>query len=57
MIRIFANANYDFIGMRRWAYIVTGVILAIGLIGYFVSGINYSVEFTGGTLVQIETQK
>ena len=56
MIRIFANANYDFIGMRRWAYGVTAVILAIGLIGYLVFGVNYSVEFTGGTLVQIETK-
>src|SRR5687767_12444265 len=56
MTRIFANANYDFIGVRRWAYIVTGILLAVGLLGYFVFGINYSVEFTGGTLVQIETK-
>jgi preprotein translocase subunit SecF len=56
MIRIFADANYDFIGMRRWAYGLTGVVLAIGLIGYIMFGVNYSVEFTGGTLVQIETK-
>jgi preprotein translocase subunit SecF len=56
MTRIFANANYDFIGMRRWAYGVTAALLLIGLIGYFAFGVNYSVEFTGGTLVQIETK-
>ena len=56
MTRIFANANYDFIGVRRRAYGVTAVLLLVGLIGYFIFGINYSVEFTGGTLVQIETK-
>ena len=56
MTRIFANANYDFISVRRWAYGITAVLLLIGLIGYFAFGINYSVEFTGGTLVQIETK-
>ncbi|HKP30335.1 MAG TPA: protein translocase subunit SecF [Gemmatimonadales bacterium] len=56
MTRIFANANYDFIGLRRWAYGVTAALLLIGLIGYAIFGLNYSVEFTGGTLVQIETR-
>ncbi len=56
MTRIFANANYDFIGVRRRAYGVTAVLLLVGLIGYFIFGINYSVEFTGGTLVQIQTK-
>ena len=56
MIRIFPNANYDFIGMRRWAYGITAALLAIGLLGVILFGINYSVEFTSGTLVQIQTK-
>src|SRR5207249_1223789 len=45
MIRLFANANYDFIKWRRWA---------IGLpLAFFVRGLNYSIEFTGGTLIQV----
>ena len=55
MIRLFANANYDFIGYRQRAYLVTAVVLAIGFVGLLVRGIDYSVEFTGGTAVQIET--
>ena len=31
MVRLFANANYDFIGVRRYAYAVTAVLLAVGL--------------------------
>ena len=56
MIRLFANAKYDFIGVRRYAYIVTGVLLTLGLIALIVRGLNYSVEFTGGTLIRVETK-
>ena len=54
MIRLFANANYDFIKWRRWAFSLTGAIMLVGL-GFLVArGLNYSIEFTGGTLVQVE---
>jgi preprotein translocase subunit SecF len=54
MIRLFANANYDFIKWRRWAFSLTGAIMLVGL-GFLVTrGLNYSIEFTGGTLVQVE---
>jgi preprotein translocase subunit SecF len=56
-MRLFANANYDFIGFRRYAYGVTGAILVLGLISLGVFGLNYSIEFTGGTLIQVRTQQ
>ncbi len=54
MIRLFANANYDFIKWRRWAFSLTGGIMLVGLIFLVTRGVNYSIEFTGGTLVQFE---
>jgi preprotein translocase subunit SecF len=56
MTRIFANANYDFLGYRKRAFIVTGVLLALGLIALLTRGLNESIEFTGGTMVQIDTR-
>jgi SecD/SecF fusion protein len=53
--RPFKNANYDFLGVRRYAYIVTGVVLAVGMGFLLVRGLNYSIEFTGGTLFQVKT--
>ncbi len=53
MIRLFANANYDFIGFRKVAYVVTAIIILPGLLMLAVFGLNYSIEFTGGTLVQV----
>ena len=57
MTRFFANANYDFIGVRRYAYGVTAAIILPGLLFLMIKGLNYSIEFTGGTLVQIQTTK
>ncbi|MDP3911598.1 MAG: protein translocase subunit SecF, partial [Gemmatimonadales bacterium] len=57
MLRFFANANYDFIRLRRWAYGLTFLFIVPGLIWLLIGGLNYSIEFTGGTLVQIKTQE
>ena len=53
--RLFANANYDFIKVRRWAYGVTAALIVPGVIMLAALGITYSIEFTGGTMMQIKT--
>src|SRR6201984_1557415 len=55
MIRLFANADYDFIKWRRWAYGLTAAIILPGFSLFLVRGLNYSIEFTGGTLIQVQT--
>lgn len=57
MIRIFANANYDFISYRWKAIWATIIIVVPGLVFLLVRGLNYSIEFTGGTLVQVHSPK
>ncbi len=54
MIRFFANAAYDFIGYRKYAYGLTGVLFLLSLVALLGWGLNYSIEFTGGTLVQLK---
>ena len=56
MTRFFGNANYDFIGLRRYAYAVTAALILPGLIFLLIRGLNYSIEFTGGTLVQVQSK-
>jgi protein-export membrane protein SecD/preprotein translocase SecF subunit len=52
--RLFRGAAYDFIGMRRLAIGATGAALALGLVLTLArGGLDYSIEFTGGTLVQV----
>lgn len=57
MLRLFTNAKYDFIGFRAYAYGLTAVILIPGLMFLLLKGLNYSIEFTGGTLLQIQSSK
>ncbi len=58
MLRILHGTSYDFIKWWRTALVLTVVFIAIGLIYLGLHGINQSIEFTGGTLMQLEfTQK
>jgi preprotein translocase subunit SecF len=43
MLRLFGNANYDFIGARRYAYGLTAAILLPGLLFLLLKGLNYSI--------------
>ena len=52
MTRIFANANYDFLGYRKRAFVVTGILLALGLVALLSRGLNESIEFTGKSLTE-----
>lgn len=58
-MRVFENANYKFLDKRRTFYAVSAVALGIGLVlalmWQFTRGswLNYGVDFTGGTLVQV----
>ena len=60
---LFHEAKYGFIAMRRKAYIVSGVVLTLG-IGAMVANValigswqNYGVDFTGGVLVQLRFEQ
>ncbi len=57
MLRLFANANYDFIAVRRYAYAVTALFILPGVLFLLIKGLNYSIEFTGGTLVQVQSKR
>jgi preprotein translocase subunit SecF len=54
MLRILHDTNIDFIRWWRWAVGLTLVFILAGFASLAVKGINYSIEFTGGTLMQLE---
>ncbi len=57
MFRLFAHANYDFLRHRNLAYAATALFVLAGLIPLFARGLNESIEFTGGTLIQVHANK
>ncbi len=54
MLRILHNAKFDFISQWRKTVILIVAFAIPGIIWAAVSGFNYSIEFTGGTLLQLE---
>ena len=56
-MRFFHHAKYNFISVERWAWSITGAIILPGIVLLAARGLNYSVEFTGGTLIQVGTEK
>jgi preprotein translocase subunit SecF len=57
MIELFHNPSYNFIGNRRWAYILSVIITLIGLGSLAVRGLHYDIDFTGGTLLQVQFER
>ena len=52
--RIVGRTDYfDFIGKSRQFLIVSLVVLAVVLIGGYLRGLNFSIEFTGGTSLTV----
>lgn len=54
---LFKNTKIDFIGLRKYFYIVSGVILLAGVISLFVRGLNPGIDFTGGRTYVINFHK
>lgn len=57
MIRIFADAKFDFLARRKQALIATAAFFALGVVALLTRGINYSIEFTGGTMIRVESEQ
>ncbi|MEI6048276.1 MAG: protein translocase subunit SecDF [Bacteroidota bacterium] len=54
---IFKHTKIDFIGMRKYFYIVSGVILLAGVVSLFVRGLNPGIDFTGGRTYVVRFDK
>lgn len=54
---LIGKKKFDFINNRRMAYIISTVIILVGLISIIFQGFNYGIDFAGGTLLQIRFDK
>jgi preprotein translocase subunit SecF len=62
-MRLFQGADYRFIEKRRVAYVVSGIAVLVGVAAMvwnvvsIGSWLNYGVDFTGGSLVQVRFEQ
>ena len=60
MIEIIKKTNIDFMWRKYYAFALSGIILAIGILAVIQIArgtANLGIDFTGGTAVQIEFEK
>jgi len=58
MLQIFKDTHYDFQGIRKYAYILSGSLILICLISIIIhGGFNYSIDFTGGLSIRVQFAK
>jgi SecD/SecF fusion protein len=51
--KIFQHANYKFIEKRKIAYVISAIVLSLGVASFF-NGFNLGVEFVGGRSYNVE---
>lgn len=55
---LFVNADYDFLKVRRSAYIVSVALILVGIISLIMhGGPNYSIDFEGGLMMRISFEE
>ncbi|OQA92228.1 MAG: preprotein translocase subunit SecF [Elusimicrobia bacterium ADurb.Bin231] len=54
MITFFKETHFDFVGKRNVFFGVSGLLILITVLSLFFKGINYGIDFTGGTLIQLK---
>ena len=58
MIQIFKNTKYSFLSLQKPAFIISAVIIGIGLISLLLhKGPNLGIDFKGGTIIQVQFEK
>lgn len=53
----FSKMNFDFVAARRTSYMVSGGIIFVGLISFFVFGFEQGVDFQGGYSYVVQFEK
>ena len=58
MFQVFVDPQYNFIGRRRWAYLLSAVFILIGIASMVAKGgLRYGIDFSGGTLIQLRFEQ
>jgi preprotein translocase subunit SecF len=57
-MHFFHNANYNFVKVRRRAMLVSAIVIVAGMLSILIQkGLNMSIDFSGGALVEIALQQ
>ena len=49
--------SWNIIGKRRWGYLLSAAVMIPGIIALVLWGINFGIDFTGGTLLDVRVAR
>ncbi|MEX2203457.1 MAG: protein translocase subunit SecF [Actinomycetota bacterium] len=52
IFRGYRTPRFRIVQRRKWWYLLSGCVMVLALAGLVFGGLNYSIDFTGGTLIQ-----
>jgi len=54
LLRLYrGQTSFDFVGRRRWWFLISGLVILAGVISFSVRGFNFGIDFRGGSSWQI----
>ncbi|HEY6437459.1 MAG TPA: protein translocase subunit SecF, partial [Ignavibacteriaceae bacterium] len=56
-MRFFENFNYDFLGKRKIAYLISGSLFLLGVIAALIRGFQFGIDFKGGSEIVLQFEK
>ncbi|HAC40959.1 MAG TPA: protein translocase subunit SecF, partial [Rikenellaceae bacterium] len=51
------NTKVDFIGLKKWSYMISGALIVISILSIAFKGFSYGVDFTGGRTYVVRFDK
>lgn len=53
-MRIFRKTNINFLGIRKYMYAISALLILTGLVSLIVKGLPYGIDFSGGTELLVD---
>lgn len=53
----FTGFHIDFIGMKKWTYIISSTVIIVSCISFFTNGFDQGIDFVGGRTFQVKFDK
>ncbi|MBC7495101.1 MAG: protein translocase subunit SecF, partial [Flavobacterium sp.] len=53
----FTGFNFNFLGAKKWTYIISSTVIIVSCISFFVNGLDEGVDFVGGRTFQVKFEK
>ena len=49
--------SFNVIRHHRWWFVISSILVIISLISIFTKGFNFGIDYTGGTIVEVQFTK